>query len=264
MTGATGGIGASVALAFSDCGARVALLSRRENQLDRLAHEIVSHGGVALPVRCDVADEHQVETAVRRVEAELGAVDILINAAGIAIPEWAANARIEDLRRMMDVNYFGTVHTVRSVLPAMLNAGRGNIVNIGSIAGRQGYPTLSAYCGSKFAVTGFSEALRIELNGTGVTVSLVMPGPVDTPMLDNPHWQARNKNQLLKIFMVPMDWIVWGVLAAVSYGLAEVDVPLGTGVLNKLAAIFPDISSAWYSFGTRIFDLFNEVIDPFD
>lgn len=262
VTGATGGIGGAVALAFSDYGARVVLLSRRERQLEELARGISHRGGTAMPIRCDIANEEEVRGAIQQVHAQLGHIDILVNAAGIAIPEFAAKAHLQDLRRMMDVNYFGTVHAVRAVLPGMLRAGVGGIVNIGSIAGRRGDATLSGYCASKFAVVGYTEALRIELFGSGVDVSLVMPGPVDTAMLDNPHWRSRDK--ILKNVTIPVDWVVLAVIAAVTYGLAEVDVPLGTGTLSKLASLFPDLTNAWYSFGTRVFEIFNETIDTFD
>ena len=262
VTGATGGIGAAVALAISDLGGRVALLSRRGEQLEQLAAEIRRRGGLAMPMRCDVASEEEVQDTVAQAREQLGSIDILVNAAGIAIPEYAATARLDDLRRMMEVNYFGTVHSIRAVLPEMLRARAGSIVNIGSLAGRRADSTLSGYCASKFAVVGFTEALRIELFGTGVNLSLVMPGPADTPMLDNPQWRARDR--LLRHLTIPVDWIVIAVVAAITYGLAEVDVPPGPGTLSKLASLFPDLSNAWYSFGTRVFEIFNQMIDTFD
>jgi hypothetical protein len=91
------------------------------------------------------------------------------------------------------------------------------------------------------------------LFGSGVVSSLVMPGPVDTPMLENPHWLVRRP--WLSYAVIPADWVAWAVVAAVAYGLAEVEVPMGSGTLQKIAALFPDLSSAWYGFGNSLIDL---------
>jgi uncharacterized protein len=255
ITGASSGIGREVAMAAASLGARVALIARRASELNLVAAEIDRGGGIAIPFPCDVTDPEQLESALHSVADEFGGIDILVNSAGVALPDHILDARLEDLRRMMDVNYFGAVHAIRAVLPIMLHAGRGNIVNIGSTAGRRGDETLAGYCASKFALVGYTEALRLELFGSGVTASLVMPGPVDTPMLENPQWQARA--QWLGSAVMPASWVASAVVAAIVLGLAEVDVPPGAGTLLRLATLFPDLTEPWYAFATRMMDVFN-------
>ena len=255
ITGASSGIGREVALATAALGARVGLLARRESELNRIADEIAYHGGIALPISCDVTDTAELESAIDCVADEFGGIDILVNSAGVALPDRVLDASLEDLHQMIEVNYFGAVHAIRAVLPIMLQRGRGNIVNIGSTAGRRGDDTLAGYCASKFALAGYTEALRVELFGSGVTASLVIPGPVDTPMLENPHWQSRAN--LLAGAVIPASWVASAVIAAIVYGLAEVDVPPGAGTAMKLATLFPNLSEPWYALGSRVLEVFN-------
>jgi len=255
ITGASSGIGREIAVAMAALGARVAVLARRESELNYVANEIACDGGIAVPVPCDVTQSDQLESAINYVADEFGRVDVLVNSAGIARPGRVHDARVEDLREMMDVNFFGAVHAIRAVLPMMLQGGYGNIVNIGSTAGRRADETLAGYCASKFAIVGYTEALRLELFGSGVTASLVMPGPVDTPMLENPEWQARAS--LLGGVVIPPSWVASAVIAAIAYGLAEVDVPLGASAVLKLATLFPDLTEPWYALGTRAIEVFN-------
>jgi NADP-dependent 3-hydroxy acid dehydrogenase YdfG len=258
VTGASGGIGAAVAASLAQAGAKVALLARKEERLSGLASEIERYGGVALPVRCNVADAAEVSTAVDEVRTVLGPIDILVNAAGVTIPAKVEDARLEDLRQMMDINYFGVVHMVRATLPDMKTREFGHVVNIGSVAGRRGEFTLAGYCASKFALAGFTEALRLELFGTRINVSLINCSPVDTPMLDNLEW--RRRSGILDIWMVPLDWVVAAVFAAIEFRLAEVDVPLGFGVIRRLASAFPDFFAPWYGFATTVVNLFSNFV----
>jgi short-subunit dehydrogenase len=255
VTGASSGIGRECAVTLAAMGARVGVLARRRQELDILADDILDRGGEALPARCDVTDQTELAATVDYVANRLGAIDIVVNSAGIAIPQRALDARTEDLRKMMEVNYFGTVNVIQAVLPSMMDGAHGNIVNIGSTAGRRGDETLAGYCASKFALVGYTEALRKELFGSGVTASLVMPGPVDTKMLDNPQWQARA--QVLAGTVIPPGWVAAAVVAAIVYGLYEVDVPLGAGTALKLASLLPEFIDPWFAIGSRLIELLN-------
>lgn len=256
VTGASSGIGRDLATMLASQGANVALVARRAQLLRDLADELTEFGGEALPIVCDVTDQLQVDQAVAEACDEFGTVDIVVNNAGVLIPSSFSEASVEDFRRMMDVNFFGTVHMTRAVLPIMQDACRGNVVNIASIAGRRGGATLSGYSASKFALIGFTESLRVELFGSGVTVSLVVPASVDTEMLDNPEWNARA--WALGDLRIPPEWVSWGVIAAIVLGLAEVDVPLGFSTAQKIAALFPDLTGLWLGMGSRFIDLVND------
>jgi short-subunit dehydrogenase len=258
VTGASSGIGRDLATMFASQGANVALVARRGQLLRDLAVELTEFGVEALPIVCDVTDQSQVNQAVAVACGEFGTVDIVVNNAGVLIPSLFSEASGEDMRRMMDVNFFGAVHVTRAVLPIMQNAGCGNIVNIASIAGRRGGPTLSGYSASKFALIGFTESLRIELFGSGVMASLVVPASVDTEMLDNPEWNARA--WAVGDLKIPPEWVSWGVIAAIILGLAEVDVPLGFSTAQKVAALFPDLTGLWLGMGSRFIDLVNDWI----
>ncbi len=256
VTGASSGIGRDLATMLASQGANVALVARRAQLLHDLADELTEFGVEALPLVCDVTDQSQVNRAVDKACDEFGTVDIVVNNAGVLIPSLFSEAGVEDLRRMMDVNFFGAVHMTRAVLPIMQDTGRGNIVNIASIAGRRGSATLSGYSASKFALIGFTESLRVELFGSGVTASLVVPASVDTEMLDNPEWNARA--WALGDLKIPPEWVSWGVIAAIVLGLAEVDVPLGFSTAQKVAALFPDLTGLWLGMGSRFIDLVND------
>ena len=255
VTGASSGIGREVATMFAQEGAKVALFARRRALLYRIADEIAADGHVGIPFRCDVTDSRQVRRSVERVEELFGGIDVIVNSAGVMIPGRFCSSRVEDFRQMMDVNFFGAVNLAKAALPIMLNAECGNIVNIASIGGRRGGATLSGYSASKFALIGFTEALRMELFGTGVTASLVVPGPVDTPMLDNPEWQL--SSWAFGKLRMPPAWVSWGVAVAVIAGLAEVEVPPGIVTAQKIATLFPDLTAAWLGFGNLTLDMMN-------
>jgi NADP-dependent 3-hydroxy acid dehydrogenase YdfG len=251
VTGASSGIGHDVALAFGEQGARVALLARRRVQLEELAHKIDTAGGKALALDCDVTDRTRVFWAIEQVKEAFGRVDILINSAGLLLSDPVEQMRPEDLQKMMAVNVFGALNAMQAVLPAMRQAGSGNIVNISSLAGRRGMSPVGGYAATKFALVGMTEALRVELFNTGVKVSLVMPGVIDTPMT-----RDALKHESLKgmpaMMAMPARWVTWAVLAAAAFGLTEVDVPPGAAVAEKLASLFPGVTDALLSVGTRL------------
>ncbi len=252
VTGASSGIGYDVATAFGRQGAQVGLIARRKSKLEDLAERITAAGGHPLVLQCDVTRRAEVQSAIAEATRAFGQIDILVNSAGLLIPDTIGEMRPEDLERMMNVNFYGTVHAIQAVLPAMRkNRGGGRIVNVASLAGRRGISPLGGYSASKFAVVGLTEALRVELVGSGVWVSLVMPGMIDTPMAH----EARN-NKMLRALpsmaAMPARWVTWAVLAAAALGLAEVNVPPGSAVVEKLAALFPTATDLFISAGTRI------------
>lgn len=177
VTGATGGIGAATARKLAEVGAEVVAVARRRDRLEALATEI---GGRALPA--DVAEA----AAVERVRAELADAPpyALVHAAGAFELAPVAETEPDMLDRMIDGNLRGPFLVTRAFLPAMLQAGAGHIVTIGSVAGRVAFPGNGAYSASKFGVRGFHEVLEQELRGTGVRCTLVEPAATDTGIWD--------------------------------------------------------------------------------
>ncbi len=250
ITGASSGIGEDAAQALGRCGAQIGLIARRKAKLQKLADRIVAEGGRALPLACDVSKRSEVNEAVHRAANAFGKIDILINSAGVLIPAHIEDTRFEDLDAMMRTNFYGMVHMVQAVLPLMREAGSGQIVNIASLAGRRAFSPIGAYSATKFAVVGFTEALRVELVGSGITASLVMPGLIDTPMADGAISGDDNLSTLPKLAM-PARWVTWAIIAALLSGWSEVGVPPGGAALQKLSAFFPRATDLMLSLGSR-------------
>ena len=176
ITGASSGIGRATALEMARRGAHLVLGARRLEQLERTAAGCRALGVDATVVATDVTDREQC----RKLIAAAPRVDVLVNNAGFATFDAIEEAKPEELRAMMDTNYFGAVHCAQAVLPQMLERREGTIVNVASIAGIMGFARMGGYCATKFALTGFSEALRDEVLGRGVRVALVCPGTTET------------------------------------------------------------------------------------
>lgn len=178
ITGASSGIGEATARVFVREGARVALLARRTEPLERLAAEL---GDAATAVVADVADPDAVAHAVDETVKRLGGLDAVVNSAGIAKPVALADLDPNAWRETIDVNLSGSFFVARETGLRMVNGG-GTIVNVGSELSVLGMPMYVAYCASKAGVIGLTKALAAEL-APSVTVNAVLPGPVDTPMM---------------------------------------------------------------------------------
>lgn len=177
VTGGSGGIGVAVARAAVERGARVGLVARGSVGLERA---VASLGPSVLSSAIDVTDRDAVGEAMARFADRLGPVDVLVNSAGVGAVGPASAVTLEVADDLLAVNFAGVLNPTLAVLPSMLTRRHGHVVVIDSIAGRLGVPGEAAYSASKFALTGFAEALAIELHGTGVGVSVVSPGAVAT------------------------------------------------------------------------------------
>lgn len=184
VTGAGSGIGAASALALARAGATITLLGRRRERLDAQARAIVEQHGIAAAETLDVMDATAVPAAFEDSARRLGPIDILVNNAGDAESAPFGKTSLELFERMLRVNLTGAFLCAQAVLPAMLRAKRGRIVNIASTAGVKGYPYVSAYCAAKHGLVGLTRSLALETAKTGVTVNAVCPGYTDTDLVD--------------------------------------------------------------------------------
>ena len=175
ITGGSRGLGLAIARRFAGEGARVAILARSPDQLSAARLELVAGGADVLAVRCDIRDRIAVDAAVKEIARQFGTIDVLVNNAGVIQVTPFEHARLEDFRDSLDTHFWGPLYLTRACLPLLEHGGRGRIVNIASIGGRVAVPHLMPYTVGKFALVGFSEALRAELKRHGVSVTTVTP-----------------------------------------------------------------------------------------
>lgn len=244
VTGASSGIGRETALAFAAAGANVVLVARRAQVLAKVAAEARKLGAATLVASADVTKPEAVEACFRKAVKRFGAVDIVVNNAGVLIPAPVAELRTADLRRMLDVNLIGALHVMQVAVKQMREQGRGHIVNVSSLAGRRGFSPLGGYCATKFALVGLTEALRTELVGERIHVSLVLPGVVDTPMASQIQRDPATADLWPEALTMPPSWVVWSIFLAIRFRLAEIAVPPGGALLEKLAALAPGATDA--------------------
>lgn len=190
VTGASRGIGRAVADALAHRGATVGLAARSTSELEALAAELP---GAHVALTCDVALPRSIAEAVETFAAATGGLDLLVANAGIAYYEPIASQPLETIENMTNVNWLGTVYTVKAALPFLLAGDGGHIVVMSSGAGLRGFPGAAAYSATKAAQRMFAEALRHELAGTGVSVTTVYPGEIRTSLHDHegtrmPEW----------------------------------------------------------------------------
>jgi 3-hydroxy acid dehydrogenase/malonic semialdehyde reductase len=182
VTGASSGIGEACAHVFADAGDRLVLVARREDRLSAFVSTLADeHGTESLVVALDVRDRASVTASLGALPEDWRDVDVLVNAAGLAAGLAPfQDADLADWDRMLETNVSGVLSVTRALLPRMLERGAGHVINIGSIAGREAYPGGSVYCASKAALDRITSGLRMDLLGTGVRVSTVDAGMVET------------------------------------------------------------------------------------
>ena len=180
ITGASSGIGKSLALKFAKEGWKVAISARRENLFDEISKS--NENIVAFPL--DVTDNEKCKSVFSQVKEKLGEVDISVFCTGIHDPKSEKTLNLEKVRKIMEVNFFGTVNSINAVYEYYKSKKVGQISIVSSVAGYRGLPAAGAYCASKSALSSFAESLYFDLKRSNVRVSLVSPGFIKTPMTD--------------------------------------------------------------------------------
>jgi 3-dehydrosphinganine reductase len=231
ITGGSSGIGLAFARRIAGLGAEPVLVARRKDVLDEARSSITAaHPGArVLTIELDVSKENDVS----RVMAEhlsSHPADVLVNNAGIVLPGRFLELPTSEFHKMMDVNYFGTVHMCKAVLPSMVDRGRGNVLNVSSLAGVIGIYGYTPYAASKFALVGFSQALRAEMWPHGVKVGVCLPPDTDTPQLafENQYKPAETRAIAGTVKTLSPDAVAEAMIDGIASGRFE---------------IFPDIAS---------------------
>lgn len=212
VTGGSSGIGAALARTLAARGATVGIVGRREALLDAVLDECRAHSPASRRWVADLADlDGSARLALQAWDA-FGGLDVLVNNAAVPKVRPADRLTPEDVERTMQVNFFSPMRMTLAVLPRMLARGSGVIVNVASVGGRVGISHEAAYCASKFALSGWSEALAMDLDGTGVAVRLIQPGPIDTDIWDRPG----ERPAVIDVPKEPPELVAEGILAAIG------------------------------------------------
>lgn len=184
ITGASSGIGEAVAVDLARRGATVVVTARREAELEATAEACRKFAPDSFAVVGDVSSRDDCGRVVRAAQERLGGVDIVVNNAGVSCHKHAADTTVDDVERVMAVNFLGAVSTTMAALPGMLKRGEGSIVSVTSVAGYIPNPKESAYGASKAALSLWTHGLAVDLHGTGVHAGVVSPGPIETEIWD--------------------------------------------------------------------------------
>lgn len=235
ITGASSGLGAGVASLLVEKGAIPILTARSEDKLEALSRQLKGEHHI---IRMDVQQDEDVKRVVEQVIQKYGRIDILMNNAGFGQFKTITEMPVEDYQHMMDVNYMGIVRCTKAVLPHMLAAGTGQIVNIASLAGK--FPTAksTSYTATKHAVLGFTNALRQELRKTKIKISSINPGPIATAFFDRADPSGdyvKNVSQL----MMTTDKVSRDIVKVMEKRKEEQDLPRIATPAMRLYGLFP-------------------------
>ncbi len=232
VTGASTGIGWAVVLALAKKGARTVLASRNLQALEETADQVRSLGAETLILPTDVTDPEQVDRMVRKTLAKWGRVDILISNAGQYLRSPVRDLTIQRLKQSMEVNFYGHVRVILAVLPNMVEQASGHLVLVSSAIVKKAVPPDAPYISAKFALSGFGEVLRQELYGSGVNVTTVFPGRVNTPMIRELQvpWASPK---------IPPEQVARSILNGIVRKKAEVIVPPEARLIYYINVFFP-------------------------
>lgn len=232
ITGASSGIGRSLALRLAPCGAKIGLIARRRGAMAHIVAEIERDGGCAAFAVADVSDRQAVFDAIASLEGQLGPCDVLIANAGVPVhsPGYAFDAQAAT--HAININLVGTVNAIAAVLPGMRERRAGHVVGVASIAAMIGFPGAGVYAASKAAMVTLLESLRVDLHPFGVRVTTICPGYVDTPFI-------ADQDPRYHLFKLPVDAACTRIIRAIEKGRPELWFPKRTWLLVRLLRLLP-------------------------
>ena len=235
VTGASSGIGKETARLLWKNGAKVVLTARKIKKLELLSQELPG----SIPISADITQKDEIKNLMQKTVEQFGRIDILINNAGILLHKSIEESTEEEIRKVMEVNFFGAVRCIHDILPIMKKQKSGSILNVASIAGKIGLPNLGYYGSSKFALLGYSQALRQELKQYNIFVSVLCPGIVYTPMNQELLENARKEGR--KIRALTPEEVAVTILLAVKKKKPEVIIPKFTRAFFWAHHFFPSL-----------------------
>jgi short-subunit dehydrogenase len=241
ITGASQGIGRALAEAAAGRGAKVLAAARSQTLLEDLARKVRAQGGTLETVHADVTDPDDRRRMVDAASGCFGGLDILVNNAGIGATGHFAEVSPERLRKIMEVNFFGLTETTRAFLPLLKKGNRPAIVNVSSIAGKRGIPARSEYSASKFAVQGFSEALRAELAKDDIDVLVICPGLTQTNFSQN-MLEQKARLQMDHMRGMTADQVALAMLRAIERGKNERCLSFTGRLIVFVSRFFPRLA----------------------
>ncbi|QNG61326.1 SDR family NAD(P)-dependent oxidoreductase [Metabacillus idriensis] len=243
ITGASGGIGEKMAVLVAKSGGHPILIARRSDRLAAVAENITKQYDVnCMYHQLDVSDLHAVQQTFERILADVPQIDVLVNNAGFGIFNTVADASLEEMKSMFEVNVFGLIACTKMVLPSMQKKNEGHIINIASQAGKLATPKSSLYSASKHAVLGFTNSLRMELLETNVHVTSVNPGPIKTNFFEIADTSG-NYVKNVERFMLNPDKVSEKIVNAMLTSRREINLP---GWMNA--------GSSFYQLMPRLFE----------
>lgn len=238
ITGASSGIGRALAVELGRAGAHIGLLARRQDRLRDTVSEIEQAGGRALALPADVTDADQVRAAVQKLREHFGEIDLLVANAGINVNTFVPNLCERKIADLINVNVIGVVNSVSAVLPGMISRGRGHLTVNSSLAAYRGLPKSAAYCASKAAISNFFEALRIDLKGTGVDVTIIHPGFIKTPLIANIRRTP---------YVMELDYAVGKIVRAIEKRKKEYSFPWQLATMARACLLLPIPLYDWFA-----------------
>ena len=249
ITGGSRGLGLVLARQICGEGGKVALIARDADELARAKADLVGRGGVALTVQCDLLDSEQIQSAVRQIMDRFGKIDILINNAGIIEVGPLEHMGRDDFERAMQLHFWAPFELISRIVPEMRTWGGGRIVNISSIGGKMAVPHLAPYSASKFALTGFSDAIRAELARDNIHVTTVAPGMMRTGSHVNAKFKGKHDTEFAwfaasagaPLISINADRAARKILAACRRGQPSLTLTFAarTAILGN--ALFPNL-----------------------
>lgn len=244
------GLALEMARIFAREGARLALLAREGDELNRAAHELSRMGAPVITVKCDVREQEHVGRAVAAIVERYGVIDVLVNNAGVIQGSPLANLELSDFENAMRTHFWGPLYLTQAVLPNMRQRGAGRIVNISSIGGLVAVPHLAAYCASKFALTGLSDAMRAELRQEGILVTTVCPGLMRTGSHVNAQFKGQHRKEFtwfsvmnaLPLFSMNAERAAGQIVEACRSGRPHLTITTQARIIAIADAVFPSLT----------------------